>query len=334
MNIEIEKLTTWSAGREVRTQNGPRILRKGPLTAEYRAAWRANKEAMKAVGLSMGPVDRNDPQGEWEAIWWQPIDGELARKRDEAVEASRATDAAVDIPAPDGLAYMPFQKAGIAFALRVFGIDVSKAESHNTARKEQAYAKGSLQTQENVRAVAGSASDNGPLLGSGEDNRSAGACSPHIESQRDGGMEKESQRSHVRGIAQAGRENTALDVHDGKGVPIQGRERTGSSRESIGIGSEVGAVGIHSGVSGQDGGTQNGTERAYQLQGGLRTPGTDDRSGGGRAMSQDIQGESSRREKDHRPECARVDSCESQTLNRKGCPSRSVGVLLADEMGL
>ncbi len=122
MNIEIEKLTTWSAGREVRTQNGPRILRKGPLTAEYRAAWRANKEAMKAVGLSMGPVDRNDPQGDWEAIWWQPLNGEVAKERDAAVEASRATDAAVEIPAPDGLAYMPFQKAGIAFATGKSGV--------------------------------------------------------------------------------------------------------------------------------------------------------------------------------------------------------------------
>jgi hypothetical protein len=142
MNIEIEKLTTWSAGREVRTQNGPRILRKGPLTAEYRAAWRANKEAMKAVGLSMGPVDRNDPQGDWEAIWWQPLNGEVAKERDAAVEASRATDAAVEIPAPDGLAYMPFQKAGIAFALRVFGIDVSKAESHDSCENQTLNRKG------------------------------------------------------------------------------------------------------------------------------------------------------------------------------------------------
>jgi SWI/SNF-related matrix-associated actin-dependent regulator 1 of chromatin subfamily A len=31
-------------------------------------------------------------------------------------EASRATDAAVNVPAPDGLSYLPFQKAGIAFA--------------------------------------------------------------------------------------------------------------------------------------------------------------------------------------------------------------------------
>ena len=33
-----------------------------------------------------------------------------------AVEASRATDAAIDVPAPDGLAYLPFQRAGIAYA--------------------------------------------------------------------------------------------------------------------------------------------------------------------------------------------------------------------------
>ena len=32
------------------------------------------------------------------------------------IEASRATDAAIDVPAPDGLAYLPFQRAGIAYA--------------------------------------------------------------------------------------------------------------------------------------------------------------------------------------------------------------------------
>ena len=32
-------------------------------------------------------------------------------------EASRATDAEVDLPCPEGLAYMPFQRAGIAYAL-------------------------------------------------------------------------------------------------------------------------------------------------------------------------------------------------------------------------
>lgn len=37
------------------------------------------------------------------------------------IEASRATDADTDIPCPAGLSYLPYQKAGIVFALRVFG---------------------------------------------------------------------------------------------------------------------------------------------------------------------------------------------------------------------
>lgn len=37
--------------------------------------------------------------------------------RAKAVEASHALDAAIDIPAPPGLAYRPYQKAGISFAL-------------------------------------------------------------------------------------------------------------------------------------------------------------------------------------------------------------------------
>ena len=35
--------------------------------------------------------------------------------------ASRAVSVDVDIPAPEGLSYMPFQRAGIVFALNVFG---------------------------------------------------------------------------------------------------------------------------------------------------------------------------------------------------------------------
>lgn len=41
----------------------------------------------------------------------------LARERETAIAASRATSADVDIPAPPGLAYLPFQLAGIAYAL-------------------------------------------------------------------------------------------------------------------------------------------------------------------------------------------------------------------------
>ena len=41
---------------------------------------------------------------------------EQGRKRVDSVVASRATDAQIDIPAPEGLTYLPFQKAGIQFA--------------------------------------------------------------------------------------------------------------------------------------------------------------------------------------------------------------------------
>lgn len=42
--------------------------------------------------------------------------GELAIERERAIAASRAKDADIIIPSPDGLSYMPFQKAGVAFA--------------------------------------------------------------------------------------------------------------------------------------------------------------------------------------------------------------------------
>ena len=43
---------------------------------------------------------------------------EAVRGHQEAsFEASRATDATLDIPAPEGLSYMPFQRAGVAYAL-------------------------------------------------------------------------------------------------------------------------------------------------------------------------------------------------------------------------
>lgn len=42
---------------------------------------------------------------------------EVAAKRKKALESSRATKANIDVPVPEGLAYMPFQKAGIEYSL-------------------------------------------------------------------------------------------------------------------------------------------------------------------------------------------------------------------------
>ena len=86
------------------------------------------KDALKAAGFRWSPSDR---------YWWTASVENAAKLlgvaemspklRAEAegagqahidtVEASRAVDADMDIPRPDGLEYMPFQRAGIAFAL-------------------------------------------------------------------------------------------------------------------------------------------------------------------------------------------------------------------------
>ena len=84
------------------------------------------KDIAKGAGFRWDPENR---------VWWtnyaenamklaayaeEPLRSELqamVAERQETLEASRATDAEIDLPAPEGLSYMPFQKAGIAFAL-------------------------------------------------------------------------------------------------------------------------------------------------------------------------------------------------------------------------
>ena len=46
---------------------------------------------------------------------------EVAEQKAQSLALSSAASADVDYPCPEGLAYMPFQKAGIKFALLCFG---------------------------------------------------------------------------------------------------------------------------------------------------------------------------------------------------------------------
>lgn len=46
----------------------------------------------------------------------------IHENRTAAQDASRAVDAAIDIPAPEGYAYMPFQRAGVAYAMERAGV--------------------------------------------------------------------------------------------------------------------------------------------------------------------------------------------------------------------
>lgn len=110
--LDIEKLASWGPTKEIQTRAGRRLLRTAAPTDAFSAAWRAGKEAMKAAGLSWSKDERS---GNWSVCWWQPIGAEQAAKENAAIEASRATDADIIVPTPEGLALLPFQRAGVKF---------------------------------------------------------------------------------------------------------------------------------------------------------------------------------------------------------------------------
>lgn len=111
--IDIEKLASWSAPKEIQTKYGPKIFRRADVTSAFSALWKSHKEELKALGAGFSKNQR----GDWELTWWQDLAAETRAQRDANREASRATSAEIDLPKPTGLDYMPFQKAGIRFAL-------------------------------------------------------------------------------------------------------------------------------------------------------------------------------------------------------------------------
>jgi SWI/SNF-related matrix-associated actin-dependent regulator 1 of chromatin subfamily A len=89
----------------------------------------ADKDIVKAAGARWNPdrkcwwtdkpeVAEKLAQGDAAAVAAINAERQAAHERAQrAVDASRATDAAIDLPVPEGLAYKPYQRAGIAFAL-------------------------------------------------------------------------------------------------------------------------------------------------------------------------------------------------------------------------
>ena len=114
MTTDIATLLAWGEPKRLNTRFGERILRIAPATAEFRKLWRLNKEVLQTAGLSW---ERKGEQFTGNVAWWTPV-SEAQRKQEERIDKmSRATKADIDVPAPKGLNYFPFQKAAIAYAL-------------------------------------------------------------------------------------------------------------------------------------------------------------------------------------------------------------------------
>lgn len=116
--LKIESLAAWGDPIEVDTVNGPKRLRKAVPTDRFWDAWRSDKPGLKESGVSVG---KDRLTGSWSLTWWLPLDEEMEKERAEVSALSRATGSDLDVPAPEGLSYLPYQVAGIEYALRVFG---------------------------------------------------------------------------------------------------------------------------------------------------------------------------------------------------------------------
>jgi len=112
--LDIESVAHWCAEREVSTKRGPRLLRKATPKEPFWEAWSLHKAELQTAGVS---VSRDQETGAWTALWWRELPPEVLAARSANLEMSRASAADIVIPAPDGCEYMPFQKAGVAFAL-------------------------------------------------------------------------------------------------------------------------------------------------------------------------------------------------------------------------
>jgi hypothetical protein len=72
------------------------------------------------------PLDINFEEGPDEGVdlgaaFWANVRAHEDPEAAEAIRASRALSADIVVPAPDGLQYLDFQKAGILYCLKKFG---------------------------------------------------------------------------------------------------------------------------------------------------------------------------------------------------------------------
>jgi SWI/SNF-related matrix-associated actin-dependent regulator 1 of chromatin subfamily A len=114
---DISNLLQWGPPNRVFTKRGERTLRKAAPTDLFWSLWQTRRSELSAAGVVPGKKFKGGAD-EWEVCWWQDISLAEQQAREQAREASKAVDAAVEIPAPDGLAYLGYQKAGIHFALQ------------------------------------------------------------------------------------------------------------------------------------------------------------------------------------------------------------------------
>jgi hypothetical protein len=331
MNIEIKSMLPWGTGKRVQTARGERIVSTAQPNESFWASYKTNKAALNEAGVSVG---KNKKTGEWEVCWWQSLPKEEQEARQATAELSRKADTDFNPPCNEGLSYLPFQRAGIQFALKAFGFDFTQTQCDNGHRKGNTnYA------ERNICQNAGSESRASAGISSRENEGSASESRNTIKDQCERpGVAGDGIRTNETCDAQAGsaaKAPSGIEQVINERNELQGRQWTGAGCESEGTGDETGTVGIRAGISDTNEGTRHGAQSGNVLQSGLRTSNSKDSGGGGWAMPPPVREAVSGRKENGSLESSRMDVSAGQTLisTKKGnCPSP--GVLIADEMGL
>ncbi len=330
MTLELETLLPWSAPATVETKAGTRILRKAKPTESFWSLWRSNKETLKAAGISCSQYN-----GNWEVCFWSKPSAEEVAKKAEAIEASRATDAAVEIPKPDDCEFLGYQKAGICFALKIFGVDLSKLTPDNGSRKDNKYANRNLSSNacnDGENQISASLGESATSENQGD------GIAPKTGSDRS--LDSKSIAINTPGYAPTRNQEEA----SGGGSQKPGEEwselprweRPADDSNSQTGGGDSGTTGIRPGDGNSDSGSSDESQSPPQLQSGFRE--SKEQSGNriGRSTTSVAKAETDRSKENRSSSVARLEGASDTT--RKGGDANPFrgdvrGVLIADEMG-
>ena len=104
----------FSAPVETPTKKGPRMRSSAPVrNTNTLALLKDSSRELWEKGFSL----REWPEGssKWSLTKWELVPEKITIQRREAREMSRATDADINVPCPEGMSYLGYQRAGIAF---------------------------------------------------------------------------------------------------------------------------------------------------------------------------------------------------------------------------
>lgn len=104
---------TFGKPKIVMTSRGEREVRNAPATEAFWEAWRSKKEWVKERGYG---VSKDYTTGKWVVSLWAATMSPEDRTAN--LEASRAADSDIELPMPAGRKPYPFQRAGVAYALK------------------------------------------------------------------------------------------------------------------------------------------------------------------------------------------------------------------------